>query len=79
MSHGSRRRVPAPSRILLVESGSRRITEAVIPRIREQFGSVAIDLFTCFLNVPDALAGSFARVYNVNHYPRARRLRLTLS
>lgn len=68
-----RRRVPELSRILLVESGSRRITENVIPRMRAQFGeTVPIDLVTCF---PGSPAG-FAGIYNVNDY-RERRSSLT--
>ena len=68
-----RRRVPEISRILLVESGSRRITENVIPRIHSQFGEgVPIDLVTCFEGSP---AGC-ARIYNVNDY-RGRRAVLT--
>lgn len=64
-----RRRVPELSRILLVESGSRRITENVIPRIRTQFGeTVPIDLVTCF---PDLRTG-FSRIYNVNDYRERR-------
>jgi hypothetical protein len=64
-----RRRVPELSRILLVESGSRRITENVMPRIRAQFGnSVPIDLVTCFAAAP----AGFARVYNVNEYREHR-------
>jgi hypothetical protein len=68
-----RRRVPELSRMLLVESGSRRITENVIPRIRSQFGNaVPIDLVTCFEGKP----AGFARIYNVNEY-RERRGSLT--
>jgi len=64
-----RRRVPELTRILLVESGSRRVTENVIPRMRTQFGDgVPIDLVTCFAGSP----AGFARIYNVNDY-RARR------
>ena len=64
-----RRRVPELSRILLVESGSRRITENVIPRIRAQFGeTIPIDLVTCY---PDSRAG-FAGIYNVNDYRERR-------
>jgi hypothetical protein len=64
-----RRRVPELSRILLVESGSRRITENVIPRIRAQFGeTVPIDLVTCY---PGSPAG-FAGIYNVNDYRERR-------
>src|SRR5215472_5428420 len=43
-----KRHIPQPSRILLVESGSRSITETAIPRIRMQFHDAAIDLVTCF-------------------------------
>jgi len=69
-----RRRVPEPSRILLVESGSRHITENVIPRMRGHFGeSVSIDLLTCFPAAPAGMAG----VYNVNDY-RGRKRRLAL-
>ena len=65
-----RRRVPELSRILLVESGSRRVTENVIPRMRGQFGDgVPIDLLTCFADSP----AGFARIYNVNDYRRRRR------
>ena len=64
-----RRRVPELSRILLVESGSRQITESVISRIRSQFGeTVPIDLFTCFPGSPTG----FAKIYNVNDYQQRR-------
>jgi hypothetical protein len=70
-----RRRVPEPSRILLIESGSRRITEIVIPRFQAQFGDgVPIDLVTCFGGAP----AGFAKIYNVNQY-RARSRRLALA
>jgi hypothetical protein len=68
-----RRRIPEPSRILLVESGSRHITEIIIPRLKEHFG-VPIDLVTCF---PTAPAGT-ATVYNVNDF-RGRKSGITLT
>ena len=69
MRYFLRRMVPQPSRILLVESGSRRITQIVIPHFRAQFGdNVAIDLVTCFPNAPEGPV----EVYNVNDY-RGRR------
>ncbi len=58
---------------MLIESGSRHISEVVIPRMRGHFG-VPIDLVTCF---PDAPAGT-AEVYNVNDY-RGRRRGLALA
>jgi len=65
-----RRRIPEASQILVVESGSRHITDHLIPRMRGHFGqSVAIDLLTCFPEVPAGMA----RTYNVNGYRAARR------
>ena len=40
-----RRFVPPSSRMLLVESGSRQITQIVIPHLRAQFGDVFINYF----------------------------------
>jgi len=69
-----RRGVPEITRILLIESGSRPITEIVIPHFRAQFGdAIPIDLVTCFPSPPRG----FANTYNVNEYlGRERRLRL---
>jgi len=71
-----RRRVPELSRMLLVESGSRPITEQLIPRIRSHFGDVRLDVVTCFADSPRTLE-SQAKVYNVNDY-RGRKGRLSL-
>jgi hypothetical protein len=69
-----RRRVPYPTRLLLVESGSRRITDTVLPRLKAQFGrDLPIDLVTCF---PEPATGA-ARIYNVNDY-RGRERRWAL-
>src|SRR5437879_13439176 len=62
--------------MLLVESGSRPITEQLIPRIRSHFGDVRLDVVTCFADAPRALE-SQAKVYNVNDY-RGRKGRLSL-
>src|SRR5437879_9238850 len=62
--------------MLLVESGSRPITEQLIPRIRSHFGDVRMDVVTCFADAPRALE-SRAKVYNVNDY-RGRNGRLRL-
>ena len=67
-----RRLVPPSSRMLLVESGSRHITQIVIPHLRAQFGDgMAIDVVTCFAEPP---AGA-AEIFSVNDY-RGRRLSL---
>lgn len=50
------RTVPPIPRLLLVESGPRSVTEAVLPRLRERFGkTVVIDLLTCQSSNPIAL------------------------
>jgi hypothetical protein len=58
--------LPPCSRLLLIESGSRRIIERVIPYLRDLFGEdVEIDLVTCYAGEP---AGFRGRIYNVNDY-----------
>lgn len=72
MRYFLRRRVPPSSRILLVESGSRRITQIVIPHLRAHFGDgMAIDMVTCF---PEPPAGA-AEIFSVSDY-RGRRMSL---
>ena len=47
------RRVPAVTRLLLVESGPREVAEKVFPRLREVFGdTLPIDLLTCLPTNP---------------------------
>lgn len=74
MRYFLRRRIPQPSRILFVESGSRRITDIAIPRLGAQFGAgVPVDLVTCFADAPRGVS----QVYNVNGYHgRERRFAL---
>jgi len=69
-----RRRQPEVSRILLVESGSRRLIEHVLPGLRRTYGeSVPIDLVTCYAGAP---AGIHA-VYRVaDHRGRDGRRKL---
>ncbi|MFB3777250.1 MAG: hypothetical protein ACE141_06540 [Bryobacteraceae bacterium] len=51
-----RLRLPAEPCVLLVESGSRRLLEGVIPYLRDTFGSeVPIDLVTCYSGQPSGL------------------------
>ena len=58
--------IPPCSRILLIESGSRRLIERVIPHLRDLFGQdVEMDLVTCYAGEP---AGFHGRVFNVNDY-----------
>jgi hypothetical protein len=58
--------IPPCSRILLIESGSRRLLERLIPYLRDLFGQdVEMDLVTCYAGEP---AGFHGRVFNINDY-----------
>ncbi len=71
------RRVPPVERILLVESGSRSIAQALLPRIFSAFGpEVPVDLVTCYPGLPDGFPPG-GRVFRVSEYAgRAGRRRL---
>jgi len=47
---------PQVARILLIESGSRRLIEHVLPGLRRTYGeSIPIDLVTCFAGAPEGI------------------------
>lgn len=63
MRYFFRRHLPPSSRILLIESGSRRLIEGVIPHLRSSFGEhVEIDLVTCYPGVPQGFRGNVFRI-----------------
>lgn len=64
MRYFLRRGQPPVSRILLVESGSRHLTEKAIPSLRRTYGDLAIDLVTCYPGAPDGVGC----VYRVSDY-----------
>jgi hypothetical protein len=68
---------PEFRRVLVVESGSRNITEAALPRLREVFGpQVTLDLITCYPDVPNALTAD-AKVWRTQeHSSREARRKL---
>jgi hypothetical protein len=55
---------PAASRILLVESGSRRVLERAIAGVERGFPGVVLELCTCYPGLP-AASNSFERVWRV--------------
>ncbi len=70
------RREPEPSRILLVESGSRHLFEALIPGIRQTWGhSIHVDLVTCYSGLPRGFDASTTTAFRVTDYrdPAARK------
>ena len=77
MRYFFRRRIPEAERVLLVESGSRSITERLLPLLRRNHGpGFTVDLVTCFPGLPTGLPPESA-VYRVSDYAgRAGRRRL---
>ena len=63
------RRLPSADAILLVESGSRALLEAVLPSLRETWGDdVLIDVVTCYSKVPQGFSPETTRIYRVTDY-----------
>ena len=61
--------VPSFDRVLLVESGSRHLIEALIPTLRKAAGEqVRFDLVTCFAGTPEGFAG---KVFRISDYAGA--------
>ena len=68
---------PEPTRILLVESGSRELLEKAIHSVRTFWDgrTPPIDLFTCFSGVPEGI-GDDGQIYRVADYPGPERKKL---
>ena len=78
MRYFLRRRHPPVNAILLVESGSRRLLERVLPNLRQNWGSdIFIDIVTCYAGLPEGFRAETTRVYRVGDY-RGRALRKQL-
>ena len=70
------RREPEPSRILLVESGSRHLLEALIAGVRKTYGnSIHVDLVTCYAGLPQGFDPATTTAFRVTDYrdPAARK------
>ena len=62
------RREPAPTRLLLIESGSRSLIEGILPHLRSVWGQdVGVDLVTCYAGLPEGF-GPETVVYRVTDY-----------
>ncbi len=63
------RSLPETARILLVESGSRYLLEALIPGIRNTYGEeIHVDLVTCYAGLPEGFRSETTHVYRVGDY-----------
>jgi hypothetical protein len=62
-------RMPAVRSILLVESGTRRLLEGLLPKLRASWGGDArIDVVSCFSGLPRGFDAETTRVYRVSDY-----------
>ncbi len=63
MRHFFRRGHPPFTRVLLIESGSRRLFVDLIAGLHETYGEqIELDLVTCFAGVPEGFEGNVYRV-----------------
>ena len=63
MRYFFRRDIPALTRILLVESGSRHLYDTLIPKLYEIYGdAIEVDLVTCFAGVPEGFRGTLFQI-----------------
>jgi len=78
MRYFFRRRIPPFRRVLLVESGSRRLLENLLPGLFKLYGDqMRVDLVTCYDGVPEGFRLDKGNVYRVYEYPdRLRRKEL---
>ena len=57
--------------MLLVESGSRRLYEELLPGLYETYaGQISVDLLTCYAGAPDAFRHDLGRVFRITEYPK---------
>ena len=71
------KRVPLFTRILLIESGDRKLYEELLKGLYDLHPGMQADLLTCFAGTPKNFRTDAGRIYRVNDYPgRANRQRL---
>lgn len=66
------KRVPAFSRVLLVESGSRDLYEELLSGLYDHHPQMRADLITCYAGAPKNFRGDRGSVYRVTDYPDGR-------
>lgn len=62
-------RVPRARRLVIVESGSRHLLEAILPYLDQTFGpDVAVDLVTCYGGLPSGLRHETTTAWRIHEY-----------
>ncbi len=69
MRHFFTRSIPAFSRVLLVESGSRDLFEKLLPILYQNHPGMTCDLVTCYAGAPKSFREDQGAVYHVTDYP----------
>ncbi len=62
------RRIPPFTKVLLVESGSRHLTEYILAHLHSLYPDMHADLFTCFSGTPAGLDETTAKIYRSQDY-----------
>ncbi len=62
------RRIPPFTKILLVESGSRHLTEHILAHLQSVHEGMTADLFTCFSGTPAGFDKASGKVYRSQDY-----------
>jgi hypothetical protein len=62
------KRVPEFSRLLLVESGSRKLFETFLRGLYDTYPGLQADLITCYAGPPEHFREECGQIYNVNDY-----------
>ena len=69
MRHFFTKSIPAFSRVLLIESGSRELFENLLPVLYRNYPEMACDLVTCYAGTPKNFRSDQGVVYRVADYP----------
>jgi len=71
MRYFLRRRIPPFERVLLIESGSRALSENLLRHLCQQYPAMQADLVTCYAGTPEHFPTN-GHVYRVGDYAGAR-------
>lgn len=73
MRYFFRRRLPPFARVVVIESGSRRVVESLLPQLYQRQPVQRLDLVTCFAGAPAAFQSERGAIYRVPEYAGRRR------
>lgn len=72
MRYFFRRRIPPFRRVVMVESGSRHLLEALLPGIYQSHAPhMRLDVVTCFAGAPRNFRPEYGQIHRITEYPGA--------